>query len=109
MRYTLSVDSSNYYLKIPHAFVCEGTKNRKEEFGPRFGVRFQDTTGKLLPVGVKEISVADSARMSYCKEKGGYWTDWEVWGFSLKPWIGQRVVMVIYAMGSSDTLHLGYG
>ncbi|MBR5665272.1 MAG: hypothetical protein IKX13_05940, partial [Bacteroidales bacterium] len=109
MRYTLSVDSSNYYLKIPHAFVCEGTKNRKEEFGPRFGVRFQDTTGKLLPVGVKEISVADSARMSYCKEKGGYWTDWEVWGFSLKPWIGQRVVMVIYAMGSSDNLNLGYG
>lgn len=107
IRYRIVVDSSNYLVAVHFAAVLEFSRHWDESESPRFGIRFQDTTGKPLPVGNLELSVKDTAQLINCY--GVYWKDWDVLAVNLSPWIGQTVELVIYAMDCGKSGHYGYG
>ncbi|MBR4491800.1 MAG: hypothetical protein IKO98_03995, partial [Bacteroidales bacterium] len=100
------VDSSNYWVTVHYAAVLE-LANHVDEMESRFGIRFQDTAGKPLPVGNLEFSIKDTARMIKCGMV--YWTEWEDLGVNLSAWMGQTVELVIYAMDCGKSGHYGYG
>ena len=106
IRYRLAVDSSNCWVVVHYAAVLE-LKNHADEMESRFGIRFQDTAGRLLPVGNLDLSLNDTVRMINCY--GVYWTDWNALGVNLSPWIGQTVEIVVYAADCGRTGHFGYG
>ena len=106
IRYPLRVDSSNYWVAVHYAAVLEFS-NHVDDREARFGVRFQDTAGNLLPVGNVDLSIKDTASMIYCYRV--YWKDWDVLGVNLSPWIGQTVEIVIYAADCGHNGHCGYG
>ena len=106
IRYPLRVDSSNYWVAVHYAAVLEFS-NHVDDREARFGVRFQDTAGNLLPVGNVDLSIKDTASMIYCYRV--YWKDWDVLGVNLFPWIGQTVEIVIYAADCGHNGHCGYG
>ncbi|MBO4403229.1 MAG: hypothetical protein J5792_06080, partial [Bacteroidales bacterium] len=110
IRYRLAVDSSNCWVTVHYAAVLQLMNHAADE-EPRFGIRFQDTTGKQLPVGNMELSVKDTASMIKCGDSyySAYWKDWDVLGVNLSPWIGQTVEIIIYAMDCSQNGHFGYG
>ena len=106
IRYAIMVDSSNYWVTVHYAAVLE-LANHVDEMESRFGIRFQDTAGKPLPVGNLEFSIKDTARMIKCGKV--YWTEWEDLGVNLSAWMGQTVELVIYAMDCGKSGHYGYG
>lgn len=106
IRYAIMVDSSNYWVTVHYAAVLEFA-NHVDGMESRFGIRFQDTAGKPLPVGNLDFSVKDTARMIKCGMV--YWTKWEDLSVNLSAWIGQTVELVIYAMDCGKNGHYGYG
>ena len=107
IRYRIAVDSTNYWVTVRYAAVLEIAQHWDERESPRFGIRFQDTAGKPLPVGNLELSVKDTAQLIKCY--GVYWKDWDELGVNLAQWIGQTVELVIYAMDCGKGGHYGYG
>ncbi|MBO7625298.1 MAG: hypothetical protein J6S82_08360, partial [Bacteroidales bacterium] len=106
IRYRLAVDSSNYWVTVHYAAVLEFS-NHVDDREARFGVRFQDTAGNLLPVGNVDLSIKDTASMIHCYKV--YWKDWDMLGVNLSPWVGQTVEIVIYAADCGLYGHFGYG
>ncbi|MBO7624970.1 MAG: hypothetical protein J6S82_06680, partial [Bacteroidales bacterium] len=103
-RYTIPVDSSNYYVRVDYAAVLQLFPTVHTALNsPRFGIRFQDSAGRLLPVGNVDISIADIKQMSTCNTHDRYWRDWDVCAVSLKQWMGQRVDLVVYSSDYKNT------
>lgn len=112
IRYSFVVDSSNYRVLVHYAAVLELASHVAEKES-RFGIRFQDTTGKQLPVGSLELSAGSVSKMTNCNVNavgnGVYWKDWDVMRVDLSPWMGRVVELVVYSMDCGHSGHFGYG
>ncbi len=107
IRYTFTVDSSCYCFLIHYAAVLEFAHHESYKES-RFGIRFQDTSGSMLPVNCTEVCIADTFQMTRCGERV-YWKDWDVLFANLFPWIGKTVELVIYSSDCGSGGHFGYG
>lgn len=109
IKYTMTIDTNNALLLLHFAVVFQDP-NHNAAIQPRFEMRIQDTTGKLLNVPCNTYAVYAAGGISGFQNCGSdvRWRDWTTVGVSLLSLVGQKVQVVFASADCGAGGHYGY-
>lgn len=109
IRYRMAIDTANSLLLLHFAVVFEDPGHSASE-QPRFEMRIQDTTGKLLNVGCSSYNVTSGGGIPGFQtcNSSPHWRDWTTVGVSLLGLVGQKIDIVFASADCSQSGHYGY-
>ena len=109
IKYNMTIDTANSLLLLHFAVVFEDPNHSSQE-QPRFEMRIQDTTGKLLNVPCNNYNVTSGAGIPGFQDCGSSirWRDWTTVGVSLLGLVRQKIQIVFSSADCSASGHYGY-
>lgn len=109
IKYTMMIDTNNALLLLHFAVVFQDPSHNAA-IQPRFEMRIQDTTGKLLNVPCNQYAVYAAGGISGFQNCGSdvRWRDWTTVGVSLLSLVGKKVQVVFASADCGAGGHYGY-
>ncbi|MDR2407458.1 MAG: hypothetical protein LBE13_05025, partial [Bacteroidales bacterium] len=111
LEYTMTIDSTNSLLILHFAWVMQDPSHPSNQ-QPRFTMTIKDSTGKAMTGmgSCSNVNFIASQNLSnlVCKTNTLVARNWTTVGFSLEPWMGQKIKIYFETRDCTQGAHYGY-
>jgi gliding motility-associated-like protein len=114
LEYTMTIDSANSLLILHFAWVMEDPNHTPAQ-QPKFSMTIKDSMGNKMPsIKCSDVSFVASKNLTnlvcnkYSYGTGLVARNWTTVGFSLEPWIGQKIKIYFETRDCTQSGHFGY-